>query len=177
MATDDSLPTPLPARRRFQFSLRLLFLITALWAVILGWWSLKRDSYELAIAESYHVTYDAGTLHIVCHRCIVLSEKAIADSLATVNHLGPITGIAIDGSDEMSGEIPVALTSGAWNYIQKLNLKSFSITGLNDSDVSQLEKLSSLKELTLRTFITPTGAQRLQKALPNCRITVREPLN
>ena len=69
MATDDSSPPLPPRRRRFQFSLKTLLVLTALWAVVLGVWRFNQNMNELDETVRYHhLEYDEGTLHIFCYR-------------------------------------------------------------------------------------------------------------
>jgi hypothetical protein len=173
MAMDDPSPAAEPTRWRFQFSLRTLFIVMTLWAVLLGWWSLRRKIHELDVVESYSATYDSGSVCILCESGAVLGEKEIAHSLALVSHMGRVNGIIIAPRYDDFSRFP-KLTSSAWGYIRQLNLKSFSTFLTDESDMPQLEKMSSLKELSLHASpksITPKGLKRLQESLPNCRIT------
>ncbi len=165
MATDDSPSAPAPPRRRFQFSLRLLFLITALWAVVLGWWCLNCEIHDAHAEESCRVRYWMETVCIQCTEPIVVTEKEIRDAigLAARAHSGPITRMAIGGYCKK-------LTPGAWNCIREQNLKSLSITLLDDTSTSHLEKLATLENLHIFADIAPAEAKRLEMALPNCGI-------
>jgi hypothetical protein len=173
MTPDDPASAPAPSRWRFQFSLRMLFLITALWAVILAWWSLKKEPNELERIETL-----ARTCHVICRHGVLqiifsgeVDKRLITDSIKDFAGSAPIIGIVMDGDYDADGF--VSLTPDAWSYIQQLNLKSFGIRGLDDSDVSQLAKMSSLKELTLHTNISRAGAKSLRESLPNCKMVVR----
>jgi hypothetical protein len=176
MNTDDSPPAPPPSRWRFQYNLRLLFLITALWACILGWWSMRRDIEELHVAQSCAALYlDNGTLEIIVKDPqVTLTEKTIADSIALVDRSHPITSMTIGRWEPDRGNFfPVKLTSAAWNLIRQQNLKCLSIALWDDGSIRQLEGLSTLEDLTLFGTITPTEDKRLRQALPHCRIDVR----
>ncbi len=168
-----------PSRWRFQFSLKMLFLLTALAAVLLSWWRVKqniRRMEEMAAIRGHLATYEAGTLCISFYQPDargpeVLTEQVIADSIA-VYRIGRVKSIIISGHyDRHSGADPVELTAGAWDYLARLNLKSLSVWALDDSGVPQLARLSSLDELTVENSrITPKGEKLLRKALPHCQI-------
>lgn len=174
MATDDSPPALEPKRRRFQFSLRLLFLITALWAVILGWWSVRRECRELNTVASCGVQYKAGTVRIICdYSGKVLNKRSIASAVARVADKGPVDGIDIG---YLYGCGYTVLTPDAWQYVHQLKLNTFSIDSADDSDIPEIEKLSSLRDLTIRCVGCDCdevdAAKRLRRALPHCRITI-----
>jgi hypothetical protein len=180
MATNDSPPAPPSRRRRFQFTLRTVFLVTTLWAVILGAATFVWDATRARETPRYHHTeYDAGTLCIFCYEGELLDMRTISVELSKVAQLGAVTGIKITSSPndmypiEDQGDGPARLTSGGWDYIRQLNLKFFSIDGVDDRDIPQLEKLSSLERLTVPASVTSTGLQRLRHSLPNCRISVK----
>ncbi len=167
-----------PRRWRFQFGLRMMFLVTTLAAVLLSWWRTKQDIRNLEAVHDYYATYEDGIVHIT-NSTDLLSEKAIADSLTRVAYLGPVKGIKIIGDfDIHSGDpSPIELTAGAWDYLRRLKLKSLSVWGLGDRSVPQLAGLSSLEELTIITIrkrLTPAGEKRLREELPNCKITIDE---
>jgi hypothetical protein len=60
---------------------------------------------------------------------------------------------------------------GEMKSLQLLSIQSATVT---DEGLIYLENLPQLRELTLsNTKVTPEGVKRLQRALPNCEITVR----
>jgi hypothetical protein len=164
-----------PSRWRFQFSLKMLFLLTALAAVLLSWWRVNQNVRDLQAMQWHVATYKAGR---VCIRNCpdILDERVIADSIARVAHIGPIKGIEIIGYDDVeNGTQHIELTAGAWDYLARLKPISLSLWALDDSNVPQLVKLSSLDELTvLFSRITPKGEKLLREALPQCKITLAE---
>jgi hypothetical protein len=172
-----------PRRWRPQFSLKMLFLLTALAAVLLSWWRVRQDTrkmLELDAIVGHIATHGDETLCISFYQPDtrgpeVLTEQVIADSIA-VYRIGRVKSITIVGRYARdSGADPVELTAGAWDYLASLNLKSLSVWGLDDSSVPQLARLSSLDKLTVENSrITPKGERLLRKALPQCKISLAE---
>jgi hypothetical protein len=172
MTTSDSPPAALPPRRRFQFSLRMMFLITALWAVLLGLWSLNRDVSRCRNAENYnHAEYNAGTVVIFCYRGTLVGQEVIANALATAGRGRPIDAIEIKFLED--GEMfPGKLDTDALEYINQLNLKSFSLMNVDDNDIPRLERLSSVQSLHIWGVVSPSALARLRRSLPSCRVAL-----
>jgi hypothetical protein len=175
MNTQSPITPAKPSRWRFQFSLKMMFLLTALAAVLLSWWRVEQNVRDLQAMQWHVATYKAGN---VCIRSCpdILDERVIADSIARVAHIGPVKGVEIIGYDDAEiGTQHIELTAGAWDYLARLKLKSLSVWGLDDGYVPQLAKLSSLEELTvLFSRITPTAERQLREALPRCKIRLTE---
>jgi hypothetical protein len=176
MATDGSLPAPLPRRRRFQFSLKTLLPVTAVWAAILGVWRFIRDCDEpFATTEYHHVEYNSGTVHVFSNEGSDLGDRAIAHAIASVAHLGQVDGVKITFLDNIERKLPPGrLTVGAWDYVRPLNLRSFSIDWVESADIPQFGKLSSVEQLEICGTITSDEIAGLQRLLPKCKITVHQ---
>jgi hypothetical protein len=106
-----------------------------------------------------HTLYSDGTLN---------SEEGIAH----LKELPQLRELLIGDFREES-----TITNAALKHIgemKSLHLLSIYSASVTDEGLVHLENLPQLKELTLsKTKVTPEGVQRLQRALPNCRITVR----
>ena len=164
-------PTKIPAkpsRWRFQFSLKMLFLLTALAAVLLSWWRVKKDTREFQNRERTTAFLRDGIIHV---NAPTVNDRAIADAIARTARGGPIRGMTIWGER-------FELTSEGWSEIERLKLKSLRIGWkFDDGLVARLGELSSLEELTFfpsgcREVLTPSRMRHLREALPNCRVTI-----
>jgi hypothetical protein len=180
MTPDESPPRPpTPSPWRFAFSLRMMFLVTALVAVLLAVWRTRQlpTDYGMQMAAHCDVYYDNGNVVITCLPPHVLDERALTHLVQMVAQSGPITGMTIRGvdgvmSDTSEKRVPVTLTANTWAFIRQMNLRSLSVDLSGDSDVSPLKNMSSLTELDLAVFrkpIPPSKLTEIKQALPKCR--------
>lgn len=189
MDTESPANPERPRRWHPQFSLKMMFLLTALAAVLLSWWRVKQNIRDMEAREHSSATYyrEAGlglkTVMIDIDSDVIVDDRLLADLISRAAQSGPVELLIIDaGWKNRPGSIAfvprVELTPSAWHYIEGLDLDSICICGpFDDAIIGQLEKLASLKELTIEpcgTHISLKGEERLRKALPRCKTEIHE---
>jgi len=140
-------------RRRFQYSLRSLLLLTLLVSVGMSWiaTAMKRAKRQREVARAIEklggrVWWDLASRH----ETGFLSEVIYVD----------LSGEQVkDEALENLGELP---------HMARLNLNNSDVT---DSQLRHLKKLAQLRWLELEApRVTDEAVQKLQRELPNCQI-------
>jgi len=184
------------ALRWYQFRLRTLFIVTAVFAVWLGYLCSGARQQRLAseaIAQfGGSVTYD----YQVDYQARVFRENAPMpgpawlrrmignDWFISVQGVGlPFTGVTDDDVAEHLQKLPdvrslqldgTRVGDGVLRSVERMSrLRHLSLFGtrVTDTGLVHLEHLSHLELLDLRkTKVTEEGVNNLQRKLPNCRI-------
>jgi hypothetical protein len=155
----DSLPTTEqkpPKLRWCQWRLRSLFLLTLLVGIGMGWLTVTIQGQRRQDVVAQAIWKAGG---------IVKSEPTWLGKLLRDDSLVNVTAVALigepttdDGLENLQG----------LSQLQDLWLDSTQVT---DVGLMHLQGLSQLRKLTLsRTKVTDEGVNKLQQALPNCKI-------
>lgn len=147
--------------RRFQFTIRLLLILTLLVSLPLGWMAFRRAQRERR-----------------WKRLLAIQKLGGKIDLHFPNQGEPVEG---DGADDSPPWYIIAVrlpksrvTDDELAFIESIaTLKRLDLskTRISDAGLARLERLHQLQQLDLRgTRTTETGVSRLQKLLPNCKI-------
>jgi hypothetical protein len=100
---------------------------------------------------------------------IKLNFSEITDGEANqLSRLTNLTSLSIDGTDVTDAGL------AHLSRLSSLKVLSLESTAITDNGLTHLSRLANLKDLSLRhTAATATGAEKLRKALPQCRIDGR----
>ena len=151
---------PRRKRRWFQYSLRTLLILTALVAVWMAWWSHNARQQRDAVAA---LEKDNVIVHYVEDKN-VLWPGWLVDLLGR-DYFGTVRDVELYGKKLNARDIEHLKSLPS---LETLNL---TISPISDKDLEGLYGLSQLRELKLfYTQVTDAGVERLQKALPNCKI-------
>ncbi|MCE9544498.1 MAG: hypothetical protein K8T25_03095 [Planctomycetia bacterium] len=155
-------PSPTPRRRRFQFSLRALLIVTAIIAIWLGWWSYKARQQRVAVAKLRKIGADVW-YDVECHNMIIrpphqpahLVESMVVDYFdnvwQVVFYLSKSEGQEITNSDiEVLGDL---------GSLRSLDLHH---TDFTDAGLEHLKRLRHLEHLVVNNNITDAGVQHLK---------------
>lgn len=149
--------------RRFQFRVSTLLLITAVVAVLLGWWSHTARRQRYAVGHLYQahaaVQYDLNTQWYASSGWRSWLVRRLG-----LDYFGNVVCIKMPRTSTDADLL--------WlRHIKKLRMLLLSRTQVTDAGLEHLHDLATLQRLDLQdTHVTNAGIQRLQKALPNCKI-------
>lgn len=178
-------------RRLFQFSLSSLLILTTVCAALMAWWSYKAQEQRTALAglggKRLHFQYDFEKNDPYASGPPIWPGWLV-DAIGE-DYFSNVIGVYVnEKSTEPELELLQSLPSLKWlrlrdvpandstlknlRCMSSLELLDLSGTHVDDAGLHYLEDLTKLKELDLtRTRITDAGVARLQKALPNCKIS------
>ncbi len=195
MTVNESEPDK-PKRRRYQFSLRSLFVLTTLVAIACSWYiglyaveRQKTAKIRAAVAEItklggeasyshnrqddvFHLivqTTDTGLVHLkglTKLNGLDLSHTPITD--AGLVHLKGLTNL-----NKLYLHLTPITDAGLVHLkrLTKLQSLDLSYTRITDAGLEHLKGLTNLEQLNLRdTQVTDEGVKKLQEALPSCKI-------
>jgi hypothetical protein len=183
----ETVPTPLPKRRWFQYSISTLLLLIAFCAVVLALFvnPALRQRRAVAYVESLggRVSYANSRETESAHVPEWLEQRLGIDFFRSVN------GVYLDGTQV--SDAGLAHLKGL-NVLERLSLYD---TRISDAGLAQLKEMNALERLSLHstqisdaglthlqglaalevlylhnTQVSDAGMSRLQTALPNCRI-------
>ena len=182
-----------PRRRWLRFSLRSLFLLIVVIAVSLGWTLYKVRQQGIAVAAlremgcsfTYGNPDPSGSPYpsTVLERlrkllgedeprsvtCVQGHSSQITD--AGLVHVRGLTRLEILFLNNTQVTDAGLVHLGGLTQLVELDLAATQIT---DAGLFRLGGLSRLRSLTLgKTQVTDAGVQRLQKALPKCKIRLK----
>jgi hypothetical protein len=177
-------------RRRFQFSLRSLLVLTVNVAIPFSWLAveMKRAEEQKAFLETvtfkrYDYQRNCTTLSEPAWICNLMGEDFFADvsELMIWRLYGQgISDTELNYVEEMSQLKWLMLNDITFtdaglchvrglSQLELLQLRNAQVT---DAGLECIQGLNQLKELDLRqTQVTDAGIAKLQKALPNCKIS------
>jgi hypothetical protein len=147
--------------RRFQFTIRLLLILTLLLSLPLGWMAFRRAQRERR-----------------WKRLLVIQKLGGEVDLHIASQGDPVEG---DGADDSPPWYIIAVrlpksrvTDAELAFIESIStLKrlDLSATSISDAGLARLNQLYQLEQLDLRgTRTTETGVSRLQRLLPKCKV-------
>ena len=187
-------------RRRRQFSLRALFVFVALVSIALAWIQLGRQQRDAVAAlqksnpsVSIHYDYEVDSQGSFNFRATprgfawlrdwrwvdqFCTVTAVELSYATDADLECLAGLTHLRRLELQRAID--MTDKGMERLGKLTklkvLRIFDADRITNAGLRHLERLSNLTELVLDVTpgrVTREAVERLQRALPQCRITAR----
>ena len=178
-------------RLRFQFSIRSLLLLTVAIAISCSWLSMEmrraKKQYDLLVTTGAGVVYDFQIDQTGVSSQWLPGPKWLPRLLG-YDFFGDVVGALFEEPDsdiklQYAKEWPHLRRLEAWHltnsglkHFEGLDqLKHLFISGeFTDEGLQHLEGLTQLEDLELsRAWVTDEGVQRLQQALPNCKISAR----
>jgi hypothetical protein len=143
-------------RRRFQFSLRSLVILTFLVASLCSWLAVTMQDQRKQKAAAVAIKKAGGT---------VWSERTWVGKLLRDDSLVKVTEAHFEGQPTTdAGLTPLE----ALSQLQTLRL---CYTKITDAGLAHLQALSQLQWLGLNgTKVNDQGVKKLQQALPKCKI-------
>jgi hypothetical protein len=195
MTVNESEPSK-PKLRWYQFSLRSLFILTTLVAIVcswyVSWYAVERQKtakIRAAVAEITKLGGEASYSHNrkddVFHLIVQTTDAGLVHlkGLAKLNGLDlshtPITDtglVHLKGLTKLNNlylHLTQITDAGLVHLkgLTKLQSLDFSYTRITDAGLEHLKGLTNLGRLNLRdTQVTAEGVKKLQEALPNCKI-------
>jgi len=186
--------TTTPVRRfnwrwLFQFRLRTLLILTTIIAVLLGCWSYKarqqREAVDALTKGGWMVEYDFQGRGLkqppYCPVCLV--NALGVDYFASVRGFHLYDALVTDADLERLASLTalrgIYLTRSRVTDARLAHLKGLTAlqnldligTQVSDDGLQHLKGLHALEILDVRgTQVTDAGVDRLQKALPTCKI-------
>ena len=184
-------------RRRFQFSLRTLLVLTVAVALPFSWLGveMKRASRDEKVVEVVYtmgggVDYDwtfspinarSFEPHPPCPKWLrsLLGESFFADVVAVHLHECQVTDDWLRNIEDWRQIhtlhlFATPISDAGLEHIKRLGeLRCLLLLGTNVTDhgLEDLETLVHLQDVDLRrTLVTDAGVKKLQQALPNCKI-------
>jgi hypothetical protein len=154
--------TPRARRRWFQFSLRTLFLLVLLLSLPLSWFAARMERIRKH-KQAIHAVHGLGGR-------VMLSELVIPPRIwqllgAEQEYFAVGLYVGLNGT---------AVTDADLEHLEAVgNLQGLSLsdTEITDEGLKHLVGLTNLRHLDLLgTKVTPEGVERLQEALPECKI-------
>lgn len=181
---NESVAPPKRNRFRWRFNLRLLFLLTALLAVLLASYSnvLLKARYERVIRDaSGHSSHDnkisgetlLRTLSGVDERADILSLNLTSadvgdDDLALLVKYPNLQDLHLRG---------IRITDKGMVHvgrIPKLRILTLEDTAVTDEGLPKLERLMNLVRVRVGPNVSPAAATALAKELPKCYLDVTD---
>jgi hypothetical protein len=187
-------------RWRFQFSIRSMFVLTAVVAILCSWLTMERDRMRRqkeavawienaggTVVYDWQTSLDARNEAPGWLRYLLTDDffDGIADVYfggADVSFIRYQKGITDDGLEHLIDlrELDwlrldnTQITDATLEYISGLrHLRYVSVNGthVTDAGLEHLKGAAQLQELSLvGTQVTDAGVQRLQQSLPKCKI-------
>jgi hypothetical protein len=176
-------------RRRFQFSIRSLLVLVFVVALPCSWLGVKIEQQREVTAmreAGWLVNFEpegppwlrkvlgvelAGNVVYVGNICS--ATDADLERLKAFPHLRRVEAGSFDVRSACQRGGPI--TDAGLQHLRGLNeLKDLSLAGtrITDAGLQQIRTRTTLEELGLSdTQVTSEGVAKLQKALPNCKIT------
>jgi hypothetical protein len=147
--------------RRFQFTIRLLLILTLLLSLPLGWMAFRRAQRERRWKRIFAIQKLGGEVDLNFAR---QGEQVKGDG-ADDSPPWYIIAVRLPKSRVTDAEL-VFIES-----ISTLKRLDLSATRVSDAGLARLERLHQLEQLDLRgTRTTETGVSRLQRLLPKCKV-------
>ncbi|MCH8047645.1 MAG: hypothetical protein IID44_28460 [Planctomycetes bacterium] len=149
--------SPKPKRRWYQFSLRTLLVVSVAIAAALGYFSDRVRTQRAAVAA---IREAGGDVIYDWEYCDPQSAEAYLESIDRQPRIPKwITDYL---GDDVFYSVAEVSFPGAWKY---------TAHECTDDTLTHLHGLPRLKRVTLKmTRVTDEGVEKLQQALPNCRI-------
>ena len=149
--------SPKPKRRWYQFSLRSLLLVSVAIAAALGYFAERVRTQRSAVAA---IREAGGNVVYDWEYCDSWSAEEWLDC---IDRQPPFPKWITDYlGDDVFYSVAEVSFPGAWKY---------TAHECTDDTLTHLHGLPRLKRVTLKmTRVTDEGVEKLQQALPNCRI-------